>query len=318
MSKRICPEAIQWMLRRYEFRDFNNALNNDPAVKQALTRGGFTLSERNFRQEKTTRRILVVLQKHDEFAHYFALNLAGIFACLEKMLQAPKETRNAQAAWLEKYWREKFLAMRDPRTLALVFCQLQMYPRLQRLGALLLKAPSFWRGKKNPTTPRKEKTVRVVPPEPLSLFVAEENAKREAENAQRQECVKKKQESAPNSAEIPAAVAAESAPAIVEAGTVESAPASVAPVSQGLLPLTKSHEAAVVAPVAPAVVPGIVPLVSSAPAGAVTSEPAAAESAAVEEPVPEESAPVAAPAGEPVVSPVKEVEKWRDSSDVRE
>ena len=318
MSKRICPEAIQWMLRRYEFRDFNNALNNDPAVKQALTRGGFTLSERNFRQEKTTRRILVVLQKHDEFAHYFALNLAGIFACLEKMLQAPKETRNAQAAWLEKYWREKFLAMRDPRTLALVFCQLQMYPRLQRLGALLLKAPSFWRGKKNPTTPRKEKTVRVVPPEPLSLFVAEENAKREAENAQRQECVKKKQENAPNSAEIPAAVAAESAPAIVEAATVESAPASVAPVSQGLLPLTKSHEAAVVAPVAPAVVPGIVPLVSSAPAGAVTSEPAAAESAAVEEPVPEETSPVVASAGEPVVSPVKEVEKWRDSSDVQE
>jgi hypothetical protein len=323
MSKRICPEAIQWMLRRYEFRDFNNALNNDPAVKQALTRGGFTLSERNFRQEKTTRRILVVLQKHDEFAHYFALNLAGIFACLEKMLQAPKETRNAQAAWLEKYWREKFLAMRDPRTLALVFCQLQMYPRLQRLGALLLKAPSFWRGKKNPTTPRKEKTPRVVPSEPLSLFVAEENAKREAENAQRQERAKKKQENAPKPAEN-APVKAENAPVPVEtvpveSAPVESAPTPVAPVSQGLLPLTKSHEAAVVAPVAPAVVQGIVPLVApSAPEGAATPEPAAAESAAVDETASEESAPVVAPAVEPVVSPVKEVEKWRDSSDVQE
>ncbi len=309
MSKRICPEAIQWMLRRYEFRDFNNALNNDPAVKQALTRGGFTLSERNFRQEKTTRRILVVLQKHDEFAHYFALNLAGIFACLEKMLQAPKETRNAQAAWMEKYWREKFLAMRDPRTLALVFCQLQMYPRLQRLGALLLKAPSFWRGKKNPTTPRKEKTPRVVPPEPLSLFVAEENAKREAENAQRQERVKKKQEDASKPAETSAVVAAESAPAPV---------APVAPVSQGLLPLTKSHEAAVEALAAPAVVPGIVPLVAPSAPVAATLEAAVAESAAVEETVSEESAPVVAPAVDPVVSPVKEVEKWRDSSDVQE
>ncbi len=319
MSKRICPEAIQWMLRRYEFRDFNNALNNDPAVKQALTRGGFTLSERNFRQEKTTRRILVVLQKHDEFAHYFALNLAGIFACLEKMLQAPKETRNAQAAWLENYWREKFLEMRDPRTLALVFCQLQMYPRLQRLGALLLKAPSFWRGKKNPTTPRKEKTPRTVPTEPLSLFVAEENAKREAENAQRQERVKKKQETALAPVETaPAAV--ETVPAAVETApaAVETAPAAVetvavpmAPVSQGLLPLTKSHEAGEVAGAASAastVVPGIVPLVSSS-AVVVPVETAAIEKSA---------AVVSVPVVESVSSSGKEGEKWRDSSDVQE
>ncbi len=299
MSKRICPEAIQWMLRRYEFRDFNNALNNDPAVKQALTRGGFTLSERNFRQEKTTRRILVVLQKHDEFAHYFALNLAGIFACLEKMLQAPKETRNAQAAWLENYWREKFLEMRDPRTLALVFCQLQMYPRLQRLGALLLKAPSFWRGKKNPTTPRKEKTPRTVPTEPLSLFVAEENAKREAENAQRQERVKKKQETAPAPVETaPAPV--ETAPAPVETVAVPMAPAS-----QGLLPLTKSHEAGAAAST---VVPGIVPLVSSSAVAAPVEPAAVEESAAV----------VSVPVVESVSSSGKEGEKWRDSSDVQE
>ncbi len=313
MSKRICPEAIQWMLRRYEFRDFNNALNNDPAVKQALTRGGFTLSERNFRQEKTTRRILVVLQKHDEFAHYFALNLAGIFACLEKMLQAPKETRNAQAAWLENYWREKFLEMRDPRTLALVFCQLQMYPRLQRLGALLLKAPSFWRGKKNPTTPRKEKTPRTVPTEPLSLFVAEENAKREAENAQRQERVKKKQETVPAAVETaPAAVeavpaAVETAPAPVEtvAAPVETVAVPMAPASQGLLPLTKSHEAGAAAST---VVPGIVPLVSSS-AVVVPVETAAIEKSAVVAPV---------PVVESVSSSGKEGEKWRDSSDVQE
>ncbi len=306
MSKRICPEAIQWMLRRYEFRDFNNALNNDPAVKQALTRGGFTLSERNFRQEKTTRRILVVLQKHDEFAHYFALNLAGIFACLEKMLQAPKETRNAQAAWLENYWREKFLEMRDPRTLALVFCQLQMYPRLQRLGALLLKAPSFWRGKKNPTTPRKEKTPRTVPTEPLSLFVAEENAKREAENAQRQERVKKKQETVPAAVETaPAAV--EAVPAAVEAvpAAVETVAVPMAPVSQGLLPLTKSHEAGAAAST---VVPGIVPLVSSSAVVAPVEPAAIEESAAV----------VSVPVVEGVSSSGKEGEKWRDSSDVQE
>ncbi len=320
MSKRICPEAIQWMLRRYEFRDFNNALNNDPAVKQALTRGGFTLSERNFRQEKTTRRILVVLQKHDEFAHYFALNLAGIFACLEKMLQAPKETRNAQAAWLENYWREKFLEMRDPRTLALVFCQLQMYPRLQRLGALLLKAPSFWRGKKNPTTPRKEKTPRTVPTEPLSLFVAEENAKREAENAQRQERVKKKQETALAPVETapapveaaPAAVEAAAAPVEAVPAPVEAVPAPVetvavpmAPASQGLLPLTKSHEAGAAAST---VVPGIVPLVSSS-AVVVPVEPAAVE---------ESAAVVSVPVVESVSSSGKEGEKWRDSSDVQE
>ncbi len=319
MSKRICPEAIQWMLRRYEFRDFNNALNNDPAVKQALTRGGFTLSERNFRQEKTTRRILVVLQKHDEFAHYFALNLAGIFACLEKMLQAPKETRNAQAAWLENYWREKFLEMRDPRTLALVFCQLQMYPRLQRLGALLLKAPSFWRGKKNPTTPRKEKTPRTVPTEPLSLFVAEENAKREAENAQRQERVKKKQETVPAAVETaPAAVeavpaAVETAPAPVEtvAAPVETVAVPMAPASQGLLPLTKSHGAGEVAGAASAastVVPGIVPLVSSSAVAAPVETAAIEESAAV----------VSVPVVEGVSSSGKEGEKWRDSSDVQE
>ncbi len=340
MSKRICPEAIQWMLRRYEFRDFNNALNNDPAVKQALTRGGFTLSERNFRQEKTTRRILVVLQKHDEFAHYFALNLAGIFACLEKMLQAPKETRNAQAAWLENYWREKFLEMRDPRTLALVFCQLQMYPRLQRLGALLLKAPSFWRGKKNPTTPRKEKTPRTVPTEPLSLFVAEENAKREAENAQRQERVKKKQETAPAPVETapapvetapapvetaPAPVETAAAPVEAAAAPVEAVPAPVetaaapvetvavpmAPASQGLLPLTKSHGAGEVAGAASAastVVPGIVPLVSSS-AVVVPVEPAAVE---------ESAAVVSVPVVESVSSSGKEGEKWRDSSDVQE
>lgn len=303
MSKRICPEAIQWMLRRYEFRDFNNALNNDSAVKHALTRGGFTMSERNFRQEKTTRRILVVLQKHDEFAHYFALNLAEIFACLEKMLQAPKETRDAQAAWLEKYWREKFLTMRDPRPLALVCCQLQMYPRLQRLGALLLKAPSFWRGKKNPTTPRKEKTPRAIPTEPLSLFVAEEKAKRDAENAQRQERVEKKQKSVLKPEEPAAPVVAPVAKA------EEPASVSVAPVSQGLLPLTKPHEAAGAAgPVAP--VPGIVPLVASAvpaPSPVVTTAGEDSSSAVAEPAVVD---PVAESSGQ-------ESEKWRDSNDVQ-
>lgn len=315
MSKRICPEAIQWMLRRYEFRDFNNALNNDPEVKRALTRGGFTMSERNFRQEKTTRRILVVLQKHDEFAHYFALNLAEIFACLEKMLQAPKETRDAQAAWLEKYWREKFLAMRDPRPLALVCCQLQMYPRLQRLGALLLKAPSFWRGKKNPTTPRKEKTPRAIPTEPLSLFVAEENAKRDAENARRQERAKRKEESVPKPEETPAPVAApakaeEPAPVSVASAKAEETPAvSVASASQGLLPLTKPHEASgssgAVAPV-----PGIVPLVGPAVPAPSPVEASAGELSSSAVPVPAVAEPVSGPSG-------KEGEKWRDSNDVQ-
>ena len=158
MSKLCCDEVIKWSFNHFVFKDFHYLVRAIPELHHVLTRGGFTLSERNYRKESTVARILSVLRKRQDLSLQFILALAQIFRH-DKEVDRILHENNGKLEW-EESWREKYRQLTDPRHMALALFRSNSHPRLARLTELLLLTPSFWRGKKNPVTPGKNLRLR--------------------------------------------------------------------------------------------------------------------------------------------------------------
>ncbi|MGN0866217.1 MAG: NYN domain-containing protein, partial [Oligosphaeraceae bacterium] len=150
MTKLCCDEALKWALNQFAFKDFHYLIRTIPELHHVLTKGGFTLSERNYRKEGTTQRILATLRKHPDLCLHFLLALAQVFRH-DKEVEKTLQENDGRLAW-EGNWREKYSQMTEPRHLILALFRSNSRPRLARLTDLLLHAPSLWRGKKNPVT----------------------------------------------------------------------------------------------------------------------------------------------------------------------
>ena len=151
MNNSICLEAIRWGLRQFSYKDFVAFVQSSPALKSALTKGGFSLNANNFRQENTVRRLLNVLSRREEFAQSLMTTIARGRLEVEKKPNGLLPGGAATFKWLEEHWRDKFAEMADARPLAILFYRDEAHVRLARMAELLMKARSFWKtGKSQP------------------------------------------------------------------------------------------------------------------------------------------------------------------------
>ena len=151
MNNSICLEAIRWGLRQFSYKDFVAFVQSSPALKSAMTKGGFTLNANNFRQENTVRRLLNVLSRREEFAQSLLTTIARGRQEAEKRPNGLLSGGAATFKWLEEHWRDKFVEMADARPLAILFYRDEAHVRLARVADLLMKARNFWKtGKSQP------------------------------------------------------------------------------------------------------------------------------------------------------------------------
>lgn len=144
MDSKFCQEALNWILREIPGRVFLLTLTASPELKHALTRGGFSISERNFRKDATKRRILGTFNRRPDLAVSFLDKISTILR-KDELVRNDVFKSPVDYKVMEEEWRTKLAETDEPRRVALSFYRDSLHPRLDRLGTLLLKyAPSFW------------------------------------------------------------------------------------------------------------------------------------------------------------------------------
>ena len=114
MDSKFCQEALNWILREIPGRVFLLTLTASPELKHALTRGGFSISERNFRKDTTKRRILGTFNRRPDLAVSF---LDKISTILRKDELVRNEVFKSPVDYkvMEEEWRTKLAETDEPR-----------------------------------------------------------------------------------------------------------------------------------------------------------------------------------------------------------